>query len=227
MLIGPICSPPSASATPSATPRMITGNAQMMSSSARMTRVRRAPEVAGDQAEHDRQERRDDRGGDADHQRVAAAVEQPHHDVAAVAVGAEEELAVRLEPLRADRHAVEADDVLLLAVDLDRVREVVRRRAWSSRRCPPRAARRRRTSDEQHEEERRTASATLLRRSRRRPSRHGPSPWTLLPLSLLLPGGRALKGRLGCRLSGQFVPSAPSQRHTTRRGGRRSALPVG
>ena len=51
-------------------------------------------------------------------QRVAAAVEQPHHDVAAVAVGAEEELAVRLQVLRADRHAVEPDDVLGLAVDL-------------------------------------------------------------------------------------------------------------
>ena len=33
MLMGPIFRPPSASATPSATPRMITGNDHMMSSS--------------------------------------------------------------------------------------------------------------------------------------------------------------------------------------------------
>ena len=37
MLIGPIWTPPSASATPSATPRMITGNDQMMSSNALIT----------------------------------------------------------------------------------------------------------------------------------------------------------------------------------------------
>ena len=37
MWIGPIFSPPSASATPSAVPRMITGNDHMMSSKARMT----------------------------------------------------------------------------------------------------------------------------------------------------------------------------------------------
>ena len=35
-LSGPILRPPSASATPSATPRMITGNDQMMSSSDRI-----------------------------------------------------------------------------------------------------------------------------------------------------------------------------------------------
>ena len=65
---------------------------------------------------------REQRRADPDHQRVAAAVEQPDHVVAAVAVGAEEELAL---PGRADRHPVEADHVDRLAVLLDRVGEVV------------------------------------------------------------------------------------------------------
>ena len=42
---------------------------------------------------------------DPDLERGARAVEEPHHDVASVVVGAEEELAARGEPLRPDRDA--------------------------------------------------------------------------------------------------------------------------
>ena len=103
-------------------------------------RVGRPAEVARYQPQDDREDRRDQRRRDADQERVAAAVEQPHHDVAAVAVRAQEELAVRLEPLRADRHAVEADHVLRLAVDRDRVGQVVRVDAGLARPCRPRPA---------------------------------------------------------------------------------------
>ncbi len=59
---------------------------------------------------------------EADLQRVAPAVEQPHGDVAAVGVGAEEELGV---PRRPDRDTAERDDVRQLAVDQDLVGDVV------------------------------------------------------------------------------------------------------
>lgn len=67
-----------------------------------------------DEAERGRRER--------DQKRVAPTVEQPHHDVAPVRVGAEE---VAPLPGRPDRHAVDRDDVALLAVHSHRVGQVV------------------------------------------------------------------------------------------------------
>ena len=62
---------------------------------------------------------------DADEQRGAAAVHQPHHLVAAeAAVGAEEELAAGAEPERADRRAFGVDDFALFAVDVDLLQRV-------------------------------------------------------------------------------------------------------
>ena len=183
-------------------------------------------EVARDQPEEDREDRRDERRGDADQQRVAAAVEQPHHDVAPVAVGAEEELAVGLEPLRPDRHAVEADHVLLLAVDLDRVREMVRvrRSVFATLSAQIGAATQASTSsDEEGAEEQRDLVAPQA------PKAELPRAESVdvLPLSLLLPGSRPLKGRFGCGLSGHSSStlSSPSRHTLPDRGGRRSALP--
>ena len=98
--------------------------------------------VAGEQAEDDaRAAVVISAADDADEQRGAAAVHQPHHLVAAeAAVGAEEELAAGVEPLRADRLAVGADDVALFAVDVDLLQRVGRRWARCGRRGRPRAA---------------------------------------------------------------------------------------
>ena len=72
-------------------------------------------------------------------QRIAPAVEEPHHHVAAVRVGPQEELALPGGP---DRRAVQRDHVRLLAVDHDLVGQVVLVRAWSSPPGWPTAGRR-------------------------------------------------------------------------------------
>ena len=109
-------------------------------------------------------------------ERVAAAVEQPHHDVAAVAVRAQEELAVGLEPLRADRHAVEADDVLRLpSTVIVSDRWFVSTPVFATLSAQIGATTQARTSTMKSAPKN---SATLLRFSRRSPSCHGPSPWT-------------------------------------------------
>ena len=157
-----------------------------------------AAEVAGDDPEDRREDHRDQRRDAPDLERVAPAVEQPHGHVAAVGVGAEEELRV---PRRPDRDPDRADDVVELAADLDLLGDVVVVRARcarcrSSRPAPagtaPRSAG---TAPPKN-------SATLLRRSRRQASLYGPipggSPSSLLARQL---GGIAARelgaGRLG------------------------------
>src|SRR5918997_585861 len=107
IVIGPSFRPPSASATPSATPRITTGN-DHITSSRNLIPVsvlpRRKPASTHDQRP------------------CPPAVEQAHHHVATVGVRAEEELAL---PGRADRDTVESHHVRLLAVDDDRVGQVV------------------------------------------------------------------------------------------------------
>ena len=116
--IGPMCRPPVAAPRRARRPAAAPGTPR--------GRPARGDDGVGDAAEVarracrtiDGQERREERGEDADEERVAGAVEQAHHDVAAVAVGAEEVLAV---PRRAGRHAVEGDHLDLLAADVQRV----------------------------------------------------------------------------------------------------------
>ena len=67
-----------------------------------------AAEEAGGDAQQDRADHRDDRGQQTDLEGVAAAVEQADGDVAAVRIGAQQELRV---PGRPDRDAGQADDV--------------------------------------------------------------------------------------------------------------------
>ena len=62
-----------------------------------------AAEVAGQEREQDREEDADRRRADADDQRVAAAVEQAHRDVAPERVRAEHVAAAGAAPRRADR----------------------------------------------------------------------------------------------------------------------------
>jgi hypothetical protein len=118
-------------------------------------------------------------------------VEQAHHDVAAVGVGPEEELAVRLEVLRADRHAVETDDVGLLAVDRDRVREVVllRRRMRHVLRPQRRRQARQHEQDEQDPE----GDRDLVAAQATQPQPPRPESVDVLSLGLFLPAGRGLK----------------------------------
>ena len=110
---------------------------------------------------------------DADEERGAPAVHQPHHLVAAeAAVGAEEELAAGAEPDRADRLAFGVDDVALFAVDGDLFQRVGRRSGpvsatWFAQSGAARTKTTIRTKRP------RKASATRLRRSRRRARRQG------------------------------------------------------
>ena len=128
---------------------------------------------------------------DADHQRVAAAVEQPHHDVAAVAVGAEEELAVRLEPLRADRHAVEGDHVRRLPSTLIvSVRWFSYGVVWATLFGPDGAATQDSTSATNRSPKK---IATLLRRRLREAELPRPHPVDAVAFGFLLPGRGALE----------------------------------
>ena len=162
-------------------------------------------------AEGDRQEDGDERGRQPNEERIAAAVEQPHHDVAAVAVGAEEELAVRLEVLRADRYAVEPDDVLRLAVDPDRVGEVPLARPRL--RHVVRPERRGGAYGHQQDEDEPEQQRDLVAPQPPETELPRPEAVNMLPLSLFLPGCRSLKGRFGCRLRGQ-IRSLSSLRNT-------------
>src|SRR5882757_3838783 len=86
-----------------------------------------AAEVTGGEREDHGKEDADRRRPDPDKERVASAIEEPHGNVPAEAVGAEDEVAVRGEPRRADRDrcdelalddAALRDDVHGMAVDL-------------------------------------------------------------------------------------------------------------
>src|SRR6185503_16269370 len=56
---------------------------------ARQDGIRDAAKKAGDEADKGGDEERDDGGGSRDQERVASAIEQPDHDIAALIVGAE------------------------------------------------------------------------------------------------------------------------------------------
>src|ERR671917_397113 len=84
--------------------------------------VHLAAEEPGEQTEDDREHRGHQGRRDPDHERVPPSVQQAHHDVPAVLVRSKEELAL---PGRADRSAVERDHVRPLAIDHDRVGEVI------------------------------------------------------------------------------------------------------
>ncbi len=89
---------------------------------ARQHRVDPAPVVAGQQADNHREHCGDGRRHEADIDRGAPAVHQPHHHVAAVLVGAEQVAPVQPRP---NRCAVGRDDVGLLPVDHHLVGDVV------------------------------------------------------------------------------------------------------
>ena len=136
--------------------------------------VRPAPEVAGQEAEDDAHEDRAERRGDADQERVPAAVQQAHRDIPPAAVGAEEEFAPVGRP---DRDAVEVDDAAPARRPSRRCRpRWAGRTGCGARRGLPRAARRC-TSRPGPGTAPRTPSAVLLRRSRRPASCHGLAPW--------------------------------------------------
>ena len=78
--------------------------------------------VARERAQHDRQQHCDEGCDRADLERIAPAVEQPHGDIAAVGVGAEQEAPF---PGRTDRHASGGDDIDLLAANVHRLGDVV------------------------------------------------------------------------------------------------------
>jgi hypothetical protein len=94
--------------------------------------------------------------------------------------------------LRADRHAVEADDVRRLAVDLDRVGQVVlvRRGVGDVVRPDRRAHARQHQQDEQQPEEDRH----LVAAKAPEPEFPRPHPVDAVAFRLLLPGRRALEG---------------------------------
>ena len=182
-----------------------------------------APEVAGDHPQHDREDRGHERGREADYERVSPAVEQTHHDVAAVGVGAQEELALVGGP---DGDTVEAHDVRLLAVDHDGVRQMVLRRGGVSHVLGPQR-RRQAGQNEQHEEDA-EEDRHLVALEAAHPQPPRAHAMDVLSLGLLLPGGRALERPFECRLGGHQIACAPSlEGHPTPRGRRRSALPRG
>ena len=119
-----------------------------------------AAEVPGGERKDHREEDADRRRADSDEERVAAPVQEPHRDVAAEAVGAEHEVAAGAEPRRPDRDrrdelalddAALRDDVHRLAVDLDRVEDVLVVRAGV--RDVMRVERRRRTDRDDEDED--------------------------------------------------------------------------
>ena len=112
-VIGPSLSPFTPSAVPRATPSRITGNAHTTSMEREITESVTPPKKPARIPSSTDRSAGDQRRGDPDDQRVAPAVEQPHRGVAAVAVRAQEVLALVGRP---DRHAVGRDHVLLLAV---------------------------------------------------------------------------------------------------------------
>ena len=84
--------PPSWRLTPSAMPSSSGRVGPEQLEEARQQAVDEAARVAGDRAEDRGQDHRDERRHGADEQRGAPAVEQAHRDVAAVDVGAEQEV---------------------------------------------------------------------------------------------------------------------------------------
>ena len=160
---------------PSATPSRITGNAQITSSDARDHRVGPAAEVARracpttiDEDRRDQRGRRPRSPASCARRRAAAprcrgrCCRRPRKNCAL--------------PGRPDRDAVGRDDVLLLAVDDDRVGQVVLVRVGVGDVLAHSGAARQIAHE--HEEQRPNASAVRLRRSRRSASRHGPTPAT-------------------------------------------------
>ena len=155
--------------------------------------------VAGEQRQEDAEDRRDQRRDEADQQRGAPAVHQPHHLVAAeAAVGAEEELAVGAEPeRRRSACLLGVDDFALFAVDVELFQRVGRRSARCGRRCRPRAAPPA-TKTTIRTKRPRKASATRLRSRRRQARRQG-----------LLAAAGAASSALGSEATPHSVKPAP------------------
>ena len=180
---------------------------------ARDRRIGEAPHEPGDRSQDHRQDRCDERRHQPDQQRVAPAVEEPHGRVAAIGIGAEQELAL---PGRPDRHPVERDHVRLLAVDQDRFSQVVLVRVGAGRAVGPERSRKTHRDHDEKQHAERNCSLVALEPPQREP------PWTdpvdVLAARLLRERRRVLERVIGSRLGGHGrcglpgrAPIAPSR----------------
>ena len=157
-----------------------------------------AAEVAGEQAEQHRHQRGDERGAHSDQQRVAPSVEQPHHHVAAVLVGAQE---VLLPPRRPDRDRVLGHHVGLLAVDHHGVGGLALGDSALGHVLRPQRRRQRGAHHQQEDDPERDRHPVAPQPAHAQAprARAGPHVLPRLPADL----GRYVEGELGCGIYGQ------------------------